>query len=130
MEMSFVFGRQFTRSLYVCSQGGQKMFWKNPARFHLISVLVPSVVGTLAFWWFLAGRQHSTWKHWLICWLFSVNIVTFLWYGVDKYISKQALLFWFRVPEKVLHMLSIIGGSPSALLAMMIFRHKTIKPSF
>jgi uncharacterized membrane protein YsdA (DUF1294 family) len=29
-----------------------------------------------------------------------------------------------------LHTLSAIGGSPAALLAMWLFRHKTIKASF
>jgi uncharacterized membrane protein YsdA (DUF1294 family) len=34
------------------------------------------------------------------------------------------------VPEVVLHGLALAGGSPAALLAMRLFRHKTAKSGF
>lgn len=35
-----------------------------------------------------------------------------------------------RVPELTLMLFSALGGGAGALLAMLIFRHKTAKPSF
>ena len=35
-----------------------------------------------------------------------------------------------RVPERLLHLLAVLGGTPSAWLAQRTFRHKTIKGPF
>lgn len=35
-----------------------------------------------------------------------------------------------RVPESHLHLLSLAGGWPGALIAQPVFRHKTIKQPF
>jgi uncharacterized membrane protein YsdA (DUF1294 family) len=34
------------------------------------------------------------------------------------------------VPERVLHGLALLGGSPGAWAGMRLFRHKTVKGSF
>ncbi|MBR6322221.1 MAG: DUF1294 domain-containing protein [Lachnospiraceae bacterium] len=60
----------------------------------------------------------------LIFYLILINIITFIVYGVDK---KRARRKQWRVPEKVLFLLAIIGGSVGALLGMLVFRHKTQK---
>jgi len=65
--------------------------------------------------------------HVVIAYLISINLATFLFYGYDKLIAGSSLL---RVPEWVLHSLSIGGGSPTGLIAQKVFRHKTIKGSF
>ncbi len=65
--------------------------------------------------------------HLIIAYIASINLSTFLFYGYDKLIAGSSLL---RVPEWVLHSLSIAGGSPAGLVAQKIFRHKTIKGSF
>jgi uncharacterized membrane protein YsdA (DUF1294 family)/cold shock CspA family protein len=65
--------------------------------------------------------------HIIVAYLLSVNLSTFLFYGYDKTIAGSSLL---RVPEWVLHSLSLAGGSPAGLLAQKVFRHKTIKGSF
>lgn len=57
----------------------------------------------------------------------AINILTFFWFGLDK---LQAQLQSRRTPEKVLWILSLIGGSLGALAAMKFFRHKTKKGSF
>ena len=54
-------------------------------------------------------------------------LLAILIYGYDKLISGRG---WTRVPEKVLHSLAFFGGSPGALIAMLWFRHKTVKGSF
>ncbi|MCR5757907.1 MAG: DUF1294 domain-containing protein [Selenomonas sp.] len=61
--------------------------------------------------------------HSLMYWyLFVINIVVLVVYGGDKLFAK---LDKWRVPEKFLLLLALLGGSVGALLAMQIFRHKT-----
>jgi len=65
--------------------------------------------------------------HFILAYLIAINIATFLIYGYDKFISSSDKL---RVPELILQILALLGGSPSALMAQKFFRHKTIKSSF
>jgi uncharacterized membrane protein YsdA (DUF1294 family) len=58
---------------------------------------------------------------------FGISAATIALYGYDKRAAVKSRL---RVPEKVLHGLAILGGSPAALLSQKIFRHKTSKASF
>ena len=58
----------------------------------------------------------------LLWYLAAVNLVTFTVYGVDK--AKAGRGAW-RVPEKTLFLLPLLGGSVGALLGMLVFRHKT-----
>src|SRR4051812_10197431 len=99
------------------------MLWKNPKRLHFLVVAILCIGGTVAIWWLLSNHQQ-TWKHWLGSCFLAVNVVTFAWYGLDKILASRLLMMWWRVPEVVLHTLSAVGGSPAALAAMMIFRHK------
>ncbi len=59
--------------------------------------------------------------------LAGVNLMTLLLYGCDK---RQAAVGGFRVPELVLHLGALAGGSPAALLGQGLFRHKTRKFRF
>ena len=70
----------------------------------------------------LAGRWNE-----LVAYVAAVNVVTFVLYGYDKAIAGSSAL---RVPEVVLHLLALIGGSPAALIAQITFHHKTRKTSF
>ncbi|MGE0268145.1 MAG: DUF1294 domain-containing protein [Candidatus Omnitrophota bacterium] len=63
----------------------------------------------------------------LIYYILSINILTFLVYAVDKIKAKQSK---HRISEKWLHLLSLLGGSVGALAGQKIFRHKTAKKSF
>jgi uncharacterized membrane protein YsdA (DUF1294 family) len=65
---------------------------------------------------------------WLICWLISISVVTFGAYGYDKSIAGNDNRM--RVPERVLLLLALAGGSVAAWIAMKVFHHKTIKGSF
>lgn len=56
-----------------------------------------------------------------------INFVTFVAFGVDK--NAAAKGEW-RIPERRLWLLSALGGTPGALLAMQVFRHKRRKSSF
>lgn len=63
---------------------------------------------------------------WLAWWL-ALNLATVLVFGYDKAIAGGKRR---RVPERMLLAIALIGGSPGALFAMALFRHKTAKPSF
>ncbi|MBR0073503.1 MAG: DUF1294 domain-containing protein [Bacteroidales bacterium] len=52
----------------------------------------------------------------------AINVVTFVVYGLDKWKARRGR---WRIPEAALLWLAVLGGSPAALLAMWLFRHKT-----
>jgi uncharacterized membrane protein YsdA (DUF1294 family) len=59
--------------------------------------------------------------------LAAVNATTLALYGYDK---RQAVVGRPRIPELVLHVAALGGGSPGALLGQGLFRHKTRKIRF
>ena len=63
----------------------------------------------------------------MVWYLVGINILTFLIYGLDKYLAIKKT---YRISEYSLLVLSFFGGSIGALLAMKVFRHKTRKKSF
>jgi uncharacterized membrane protein YsdA (DUF1294 family) len=63
----------------------------------------------------------------LLGYFVGINLATVLLYGYDKAVAGGQRL---RVPEKVLHLLALFGGSPAAFLSQVLFRHKTVKLSF
>jgi len=91
----------------------------NPKELPLIVAM--SLVGIVsAFLWWQDVRL-------LYAYLLSVGVTTFLFYAYDK---RQASKNGWRVPEAVLHILALLGGSPGALAGQMVFRHKTRKLRF
>ena len=58
----------------------------------------------------------------LAVWLIAINLVTFAVYGADKRRARRGA---WRVPEKTLFLLPLLGGSVGALLGMRVFRHTT-----
>lgn len=63
----------------------------------------------------------------ILIYLFIISTITFCIYGLDKYFSKKKM---FRISEKILFILSIMGGSLGAIIGMKFFRHKTKKIKF
>ena len=59
--------------------------------------------------------------------LAALNLATFLVFGWDKLAATNGRS---RVPERILLTLAALGGSPGALLARPVFRHKTRKQPF
>ena len=57
-----------------------------------------------------------------LVYLLLVNLVAFGVFGADKRRAKRGA---WRVPEKTLFLLALIGGSVGAILGMRRFRHKT-----
>ena len=66
-------------------------------------------------------------EKWIIGYLVIINVITWLIYGIDKMKAKKNK---WRVPEKTLILLAVIGGSVGALLGMQVFRHKTKHKKF
>ena len=64
----------------------------------------------------------STWIKLLLAYLALVNLLTFVLYGADK---RKAQKGAWRVPEKTLLLLPLLGGSVGGILGMQTFRHKT-----
>lgn len=56
-----------------------------------------------------------------------LNFINFLLFGYDKFQAKQG---GWRIPEKVLLGLTLLGGGVGALAGMWLFRHKTRKNHF
>ena len=59
--------------------------------------------------------------------LASTGIVTFVLYGFDKIQAKRDA---GRVPEIVLHLLTLAGGFIGGWAGRFVFQHKTRKPVF
>ena len=57
----------------------------------------------------------------------AANLLTFVTYGIDKYKARHKK---WRIPEATLLLLAALGGSIGALLAMRVFRHKTLHRKF
>ena len=63
----------------------------------------------------------------LMWYLIVINIVTWIAFGLDKWKAKTGK---WRIPERTLLLLALIGGSLGALAGMIMFRHKTRKAKF
>jgi len=90
------------------------------ARRATIGWLIAAAAATalLAFWAKLA---------WVASWAIGVNAVTLIAFALDKFAATQGM---WRIPELALHTLALVGGSPAALIAQQLLRHKTAKRSF
>ncbi|MGR0277554.1 DUF1294 domain-containing protein [Marinomonas dokdonensis] len=59
--------------------------------------------------------------------LILLNSYTLVCYGLDKMAAKRGR---WRVSEFKLHLLSLLGGWPGAMLSQKLFRHKVSKKRF
>ncbi len=105
---------------------GRRPRWtRRPETLHgLLALMIAVTLGLALLYPF---RQSLGWYHGLAAWLMAINLTAFGYYGFDK---AQARGSGPRVPEIVLHGLSLAGGSFGAYLAMRTFRHKTVKGNF
>lgn len=63
----------------------------------------------------------------IIGYLVIINLISLVMMAVDK--SKAKYKKW-RISEKILLIIAIIGGSVGVLLGIYVFRHKTRKLKF
>jgi uncharacterized membrane protein YsdA (DUF1294 family) len=73
------------------------------------------------------GLQQAFGWLWLVTYLVGVNVATLVLYAIDKF---NAVRGWLRVPERLLHLVTFLGGTPAALIGQQLLRHKTLKGSF
>ena len=92
----------------------------NPKKqFSIIAIILIAAVFALLLYFTKLNLLYS--------YLLSINIITFLIYGYDKHQAKKVGM---RIPEIVLHLMALMGGSPGALLGQLTFRHKIKKMRF
>ncbi len=61
-------------------------------------------------------------------WIYPVlSVLTFFVYAFDKSAARQGR---WRMSEKTLHWLALLGGWPGALVAQQVLRHKSSKAEF
>ena len=63
----------------------------------------------------------------VLIYLLIINAAGFLLMLVDKYKARKNL---WRIPERTLITVAVLGGSIGSLLGMHIVRHKTQHPKF
>ena len=89
----------------------------------LISLLLAVAIAVALYY----GLQWPCWLAWLV----PINVLTFIVYRFDKRKAPSAESGKERIPERVLHFLALVGGSPGAFLGMVVPpRHKTKKCGF
>lgn len=63
----------------------------------------------------------------IIIYLTSINVATFITYGIDKLKAKRSK---WRIREASLLLLAVLGGSIGALLGMKVWHNKTMHKKF
>ena len=100
----------------------QKAWTFGPA----IAWLLMACVAVIAMLFFV-----KPWPNWLLAlnaWaVLLVSPVSFGMFWLDKRAAEKSAR---RVPEKVLHLSSLLGGWPGAVIAQQLLRHKSAKQSF
>lgn len=74
-----------------------------------------------------AGLDLGDLSWWVAVLYGLASVVAFMAYAADKNAARAGMR---RTPENTLHLLSLMGGWPGALVAQQVFRHKTAKTSF
>ncbi len=69
----------------------------------------------------------NTFDQFLIAWFGFTSLMAFVLFGYDKFKAGGSS---DRVPGRHLIVVSAMGGWLGGLLAMLFFRHKTVKVSF
>lgn len=62
-----------------------------------------------------------------LCWFALISLVTAIVTLSDKIKAKKGS---FRIPEKVLFILALLGGSVAEYFTMRLIRHKTLHKRF
>ena len=76
--------------------------------------------------WLLAGQLNFDA---FLAFLAAINLATFAAYLYDKSVAIGRTRL-YRVPETVLHVLALAGGTPAAFAGQKLLRHKSVKRPF
>jgi len=79
----------------------------------------------IAIYWVVATVWHVS--HWFAAGYIALSVFSFFVYGSDKAAAKAGA---WRVSESSLHLFSLAGGWPGALVAQKLLRHKSSKVEF
>ena len=82
-----------------------------------LGALIPSLLLTLVLWFILPSLPIY------LSWTAILSLITFIYFGWDKYKARNDADV--RIPEIVLHILSLLGGFIGGFVGMQFFRHKT-----
>lgn len=63
----------------------------------------------------------------VISYLVLLNGVSFVLFGIDKHKARKGS---WRIPERTLLLLSVLGGSVGALVGIKVWHHKTLHKKF
>lgn len=99
-------------------------------RRRVAPVFVVALLACAAVGWGLWSLSSASlgWRP-LLIYLFLVNFVTLAAYAYDKSAAGRGRGA-NRIPEMTLHLLALAGGTPAAMVARVMFRHKTIDGPF
>jgi uncharacterized membrane protein YsdA (DUF1294 family)/cold shock CspA family protein len=86
-----------------------------------------SIVGCIALLVIVGGALAGRLPAPFAAVYFVASALAFAMYGIDKSAARNDCA---RTPENTLHLISLCGGWPGALLAQDVFRHKSRKVSF
>ena len=70
----------------------------------------------------LKKEQSMTINQIIFLYILIINLLGFAFMGLDKFKARKNM---WRIPEKTLFFLAVLGGSAGAILGMYTFRHKT-----
>lgn len=59
--------------------------------------------------------------------LISINVISFILYGIDKYKAKKRKS---RISERTIFIITFLGGVIGSILGMFVFNHKLKKKYF
>jgi len=92
-----------------------------PKKFYARAAVI-GTIAAIAIIWRVMGNVSP-----YLLYLISASFVTFILYGFDKMQAKRNA---GRVPEIVLHLITLAGGVTGGWAGRFVFRHKTRKPVF
>jgi uncharacterized membrane protein YsdA (DUF1294 family) len=92
----------------------------NPHKSYFLLALILSAALGAVLWFSIP--LHPLWIY-----LTTITLMTFAFYGIDKH---RAVRQKRRVPELVLHLLALAGGTIGAFAGQIVFHHKTKKLKF
>jgi uncharacterized membrane protein YsdA (DUF1294 family)/cold shock CspA family protein len=89
---------------------------------------IAAPVLAVVFFAYLLSTSASGRLPWAVpAWYAALSAVTYFAYGIDKEAAARGS---WRTKEQTLHVLSLAGGWPGALVAQRWLRHKSKKESF
>ncbi len=71
--------------------------------------------------------RYADMKYLILICIAVMSLTAFAAFGLDKYKAKTNR---WRIRERTLFLLAILGGGIGAFLGMRVFRHKTQHPQF